>query len=492
LFVFGNLYYFDNFLSLRMKKINLLFSLSLVCFTANTFAQQFSSQVTPFITVNAPQIAITHVKLIDGTGNPAKADQTVIINNGKIQQVGDAKRIAVPNGAQVIDGTGKTLTPGLVMLHEHMYYTVMDGGFFNIAEMPFSFPRLYLAGGATTIRTAGSIEPQTDLAIKRLISEGKTLGPDMDVTAPYIEEAGGYDIPSLNTIKGPEDAVATVKFWADRGCTSFKMYVHATKADMAAVIKEAHKRHMKVTGHIGAVTYREAAELGIDNLEHGFMASGDFDSLKTDDKVNDNDERLSLLNLDVNSPKMKSLQQFMISKHVALTSTLTVFEPYTGHEMVPGGGEEALTVEAKDLVKNRWQAAQNRDQASAELFKKNQHWEKMYYDMGGLLVAGTDPTGAGRVVSGYSNHREIELLVDAGFTAEQAIRICTLNGAIYLGRQAEIGTIATGKKADLVLTDGDITQDIKNIRKTELVFKNGVGFDSQKIFGSVQGHVGMN
>lgn len=160
-----------------MKKISLFFSLSLVCFTANTFAQQFSSQVTPYIKVNAPQIAITHVKLIDGTGNPAKADQTVIINNGKIQQVGDAKRIAVPNGAQVIDGTGKTLTPGLVMLHEHMYYTVMDGGFFNIAEMPFSFPRLYLAGGATTIRTAGSIEPQTDLAIKRLISEGKHWAP---------------------------------------------------------------------------------------------------------------------------------------------------------------------------------------------------------------------------------------------------------------------------------------------------------------------------
>jgi imidazolonepropionase-like amidohydrolase len=474
-----------------MKKTGLFFSLLLCGFTINSFAQQFSQQVTPFIKVNVPLVAITHVKLVDGTGNPAKADQTIIISNGKIQQVGDAKSVAVPTGAQVIDGTGKTVTPGLVMLHEHMYYTVQAGSLFNIAEMPFSFPRLYLAGGATTIRTAGSIEPQTDLAIKRLVNEGKTIGPDMDVTAPYIEEQG-YDIPALNTVKGPEDAVATVKFWADRGCTSFKMYVHATKADMAAVVKEAHKRHMKVTGHIGAVTYREAAEIGIDDLEHGFMASGDFDTLKTDDKVNDNEERQSLLKLDVNSPKMKSLQQYMLSKHVALTSTLTVFEPSTGHEVVPGGGEDALTIEAKDAVQKRWQAAQNRDQSTIELFKKNQVWEKMYYDMGGLLVAGTDPTGAGRVVSGYSNHREIELLVDAGFTPEQAIKICTLNGAIYLGREAEIGTIAAGKKADLVLTDGDITQDIKNIRKTELVFKNGVGFDSQKIFDSVKGHVGMN
>src|SRR6202012_5030720 len=280
-----------------MKKTSLIFSLVLFCITTNSFAQQFSQQVTPFIKVNAPVVAITHVKLVDGTGNPAKADQTVIINAGKIQQVGDAKSITVPTGAQVIDGTGKTLTPGLVMLHEHMYYTVQAGSLFNIAEMPFSFPRLYLAGGAPTIRTAGSIEPQTDLAIKRLIAEGKNIGPDMDVTAPYIEEQG-YDIPALNTINGPEDAVATVRFWANKGCTSFKMYVHATKADMAAVVKEAHSRHMKVTGHIGAVTYREAAETGIDDLEHGFMASSDFDSLKTEDKVNDNEERQSLLKLD--------------------------------------------------------------------------------------------------------------------------------------------------------------------------------------------------
>jgi imidazolonepropionase-like amidohydrolase len=476
-----------------MKKSCLFFTLLLSGFAISTFAQQFTPSVTAYIKVNTPAFAITNVKVIDGTGRPAKERQTVLVADGKIEQVGDTNSVVIPQGVgiQIIDGTGKTVIPGLVMLHEHMYYTVAAGSFFNIAEMPYSFPRLYLAGGATTIRTAGSIEPQTDLAIKRLIGEGKTLGPDMDVTAPYIEEQG-YDIPALNTIKGPEDAAATVKFWADRGCTSFKMYVHATKADMAAVVKEAHKRHLKVTGHIGAVTYREATEIGIDNLEHGFMASGDFDTLKTDDKVNDNEERQSLLALDVNSPKMKSLQQYMIGKHVALTSTLTVFEPSTGHEVVPGGGEEALTIEAKDAVNKRWQTAQNRDQSTIALFKKEQAWEKMFYDMGGLLVAGTDPTGAGRVVSGYSNHREIELLVDGGFTPEQAIKICTLNGAIYLGRQAEIGTIAPGKKADLVLIDGDLTQDIKNIRKTELVFKNGVGFDSQKIFDSVKGHVGMN
>lgn len=473
-----------------MKKLLTAVTL-LLAFAFDCAAQQYTPQVAAYIRVNAPVVAITNVKLIDGTGNPAKEHQTVIISEGRIQQVGDASAVTAPAGAKVVDGTGKTLIPGLVMLHEHLYYTLPVENYFNIAEMPYSFPRLYLAGGVTTARTAGSIEPQTDLALKRMIGEGKIIGPDFDVTAPYIEERG-YEIPALNVVKGPKDAEATAKFWADHGCTSFKMYVHATKADMAAVVKVAHHRHLKVTGHIGAVTYREAADIGIDDLEHGFLVSSDFDTTKVDDQVNDSEERQSLLKLDVNSPKMKDLMQYMIKKHVALTSTLTVFEPSTGHEMVPGGGEEALTPEARELVTKRWTAAQNHDQATAQLFKKEQTWEKQFYDLGGLLVAGTDPTGAGRVVSGYSNHREIELLVDAGFTPEQAIKICTLNGAIYLERQKDIGTIAAGKKADLVLIDGDITTDIKNIRKIELVFKGGVGFNSQKIFESVKGRVGMN
>lgn len=474
-----------------MKKSCLILTIIFSAVTLKSFSQKYTPQVSAYIKINTPTVAITDVKLIDGTGKPAKEHQTVVVSNGKIVSVGDTKKIKVPTDAQVIEGTGKTLTPGLVMLHEHLYYTLPVDNFFNISEMPYSFPRLYLAGGATTVRTAGSIEPQTDLALKRMITEGKVIGPDMDVTAPYIEEQG-YEIPALNVIKGPEDAAATVNFWADRGCTSFKMYVHATQADMAAVVREAHKRHLKVTGHIGAVTYHEAAQIGIDNLEHGFLASSDFDSLKTENEVDDSHERQSLIKLDVNSPKMKALMRYMIDKRTALTSTLTVFEPSTGHEMVPGGGEEAITPLVKEMVQKRWQAAQNKDQAGAALFKKEQSWEKQFYDMGGLLVAGTDPTGAGRVVSGYSNHREIELLVEGGFTPEQAIKICTLNGAVYLEREKEIGTIAPGKNADLVLTDGDITADIKNIRKTELVFKNGVGFDSQKIFESVKGRVGIN
>ncbi|HEX8326133.1 MAG TPA: amidohydrolase family protein [Hymenobacter sp.] len=458
--------------------------------TAAAYAQQFTPQVQEFIKVSAPVVALTDAKVIDGTGRPALLHQTVLLQNGRITQVGAIKKVKVPAGAQVINCAGKTLIPGLVMLHEHLYYTMPVGGYFNIAQMPYSFPRLYLAGGATTIRTAGSIEPQTDLAIKRMIGEGKLIGPDMDVTAPYIEEPS-MDIPALNTVKGPEDAAATTKYWADRGCTSFKMYMHATRADLAAVVREAHARNLKITGHLCALTYREAAEIGIDNLEHGFMASSDFVPNKAPD-VCDNNVRQSLLRLPVNSPEMTSLIKFLVGKKVALTSTLTVFEPYTGREVVLGGGLEALIPQMQERETATWKQNQQRDTASVRLFKKNMAWEKQFYDAGGLLVAGTDPTGAGRTIAGYSNRRQIELLVEAGFTPVQAIKVSTLNGATYLGREKEIGTIEAGKQGDLVLINGDPEKDIQQVRQMEIVFKNGVGFDSVKLFESMKGKVGLN
>ena len=453
-------------------------------------AQNFTPQVKQYFSVKADTIALTDATVIDGTGSPAKPHQTLIIINGRIAQLGKTGTVAIPPGAKVINASGKTLIPGLVMVHEHLYYTMPFENMFNVAEMPYSFPRMYLAGGATTVRTAGSIEPQTDLNIKRMIEEGKIIGPDMDVTAPYIERPG-FDIPSINMIKDTAEAARSVGFWADKGCTSFKMYMHITRADLAAVVREAHARNMKVTGHLCTLTYREAAETGIDDLEHGFMASSDFDANKKADEFDYPAASKALRELDANSPKMKELIQFLISKKTALTSTLPVFIPYTDREAVPGGGEDALLPEVKERVVNQWKQAQHKDTLSAALFKKELGWEKQFYDAGGLLIAGTDPTGAGHTVAGYANHTEMELLAEAGFTPVQVVKICTLNGAVYLGRNKEIGTLEVGKKADIVLIDGDLDKDIKAIRNTEVVFKNGVGYDSKKIFDSVKGKVGM-
>jgi imidazolonepropionase-like amidohydrolase len=444
-----------------------------------------------FITDSARITALVDATVIDGTGSPSKKHQTIVIENGIITKLGMTGSVALPAGAAVINCSGKTIIPGMVMLHEHLYYTMVMGNYFNLAEMPYSFPRMYLAGGATTIRTAGSIEPQTDIAIRRLIDEGRYLGPDIDVTAPYIERKG-WDIPTMFEIKDSSEASSMVNFWADRGCTSFKMYTHATREDLIAVLREAHKRKMKVTGHIGTLTYREAAEAGIDNLEHGFFASADFDHERIGHEFNTNRETKALEHLDVNSSEMKSLIDLLIRKNVALTSTLPVFAPYTNAEVILGGGDSVLLPEALKLVQDRWTYDQNKDSDDVVLFKKELVWEKQFYDAGGLLVCGTDPTGAGNVLPGYGSRTEIEYLVAGGFSAVQAIRVATLNGAKYLNRDNQIGSVETGKKADLVLIDGDLETDIHNIRKTETVFKNGMGFDSKKIFASLKGRVGLN
>jgi imidazolonepropionase-like amidohydrolase len=473
-----------------MRNTNSLLVILLSSIYFQSWSQSWAPNVRPFIKDSAAVTVITDVSLFDGTGGAPKTHQTLVIDHGIISQVGAAGEIKAPAGATVIDGTGKTVIPGLVMLHEHLYYTMPIDIYFNVQEMPSSFPRMYLAGGVTTMRTAGSIEPSTDLALHRMIGEGKLLGPDIDVTAPYFERKG-FDIPSINIIKDTAEAAASVNFWADKGCTSFKMYMHITKGDLRNVVREAHKRGLKVTGHLCSVTYREAAEIGIDDLEHGFMASSDFDETKKEDGFA-NGARQSLQNLDVNSPKMKSMISFLISKKVALTSTLPVFEPFTGREVIQGGGGDAMLAQVLERVTNGWKLRQGRDSAAVSLFRKELAWEKQYYDAGGLLVAGTDPTGSGRTIAGYSDYREIELLVEGGFTVGQAIKICTLNGAIYLNRDKEIGTIRTGKKADLVLINGEIDKEVTNIRKTEIVFKDGVGFDSPKIFATVKGQVGMN
>jgi len=457
----------------------------------NCTAQLPNSSVREYITDSAKIIALIDVKIIDGTGGPSKTNQTLIIKNGLISQLGKVKDIIVPGDADIITCTGKTLIPGMVMLHEHLFYTMLLGNYFNLAEMPYSFPRMYLAGGATTIRTGGSIEPQTDLAIKTMIAEGKLLGPDIDVTAPYLERKG-WDIPALNTIKDSAEAAASVNFWADKGCTSFKMYVHAKKEDLIAVVREAHKRNLKVTGHIGTITYREAAELGIDNLEHGFFVSSDFDKEKKQNEYNNERETRALQNLDVNSADMKNLIRFLIQKNVAITSTLAVLAPYTNSEVVLGGGDSALLPEVKKMVTKRWKSYQNRDSDQIVLFKKELAWEKEFFNEGGLLVCGTDPTGSGNTLAGYGSRKEIELLVEGGFTPLDAIRIATLNGAKYLNRDKTIGSVEPGKTADLVLIDGDPESNISDIRKTQIVFKNGIGFDSKKIFDSVKGKVGLN
>lgn len=340
------------------------------------------------------------------------------------------------------------------------------------------------------MRTGGSVQPDADLNIKKWIAQGLMTGPRIHVTSPHLTREG-ISVPSLGVIENSEQMGQTVNFWADRGITSFKVYTTITREDLRVCVREAHKRGFKVTGHLCSVSYREAADIGIDNLEHGFMASSDFQPDKPLDQCDYFDSRQALSAEDLDGDNINALIDHLIEKGTAITTTPNVFEPYTEREIVPGGGFKALTQDYQLAVQRRYESMVNNDANAATLFHKNMKWLKRFYDKGGHLIAGTDPTGAGRTVAGYANQRTVELLVEEGFLLEDAIKICTLNGAKFLEVDDQVGTIAVGKTADIVLIDGEITKDIRLIRNNKVVFKDGIGFDSEKMFESVNGKVGL-
>ncbi|MBD0832072.1 amidohydrolase family protein [Aestuariibaculum sediminum] len=470
----------------RIKIFFIGFSLSV----SVLWGQKFSKEVQNFISVDTTLVAITHVKLIDGTGSAVKNNQTIIIKNNKIESIGASNTVKIPEDAYVIKGSGKTVIPGLVMLHEHLFYPKFFENWYSVNQLTFSFPRLYLAGGVTTMRTAGSIQPQTDLNIKKWILEGKMTGPKMDVTSPFIDREG-VPIASIGFIKNSKEVKEIVNFWANRGVTSFKLYNNVTKEDLKTCINEAHKRGLKVTGHLCSVTYEEASNLGIDNLEHGFRVSSDFVKNKDSDICDPFEVRNAYNNEPVNSTRINTLIATLIKNGTTLTTTPNVFEPYTGRELIPGGGEKAVTPELLNDVTQIYNQYVNKDSIRVAGYKKNMIWIKRFYDQGGKLVAGTDPTGAGRTVAGYANQHTLELLHEAGFPLVDVVKICTFNGAKYLNQDQTIGTIETGKTADLILINGDLESNINNIRNMEIVFKDGIGYDSKKLFDSVNGLVGL-
>jgi len=447
-----------------------------------------SAAVHAYVNVDSPIVALTHVRVIDGTGAPPRDDQTLIIRDGRIASLGSSKSIAIPSDAQVIDLTGKSVIPGLVRVHEHLFYPTGPGVYGTLAE---SFTRLYLAGGVTSMRTAGNLNGFGDIGIKRDIDAGKKPGPWIDATAPYLEGAG-LGLDQVHELTGPDDARRMVNFWADAGATSFKAYMHITRAELGAAIEEAHKRGFKVTAHLCSVTYREAAALGIDNLEHGFFVSTDFVANKKVDECPGQTVGLTAVAaVDPNGDAVKSLIAELVRHHVALTSTLTVFENiFPGRPLPPG--LDVLEPQLRAQFEQRHTAAAaNTTSVYGALFAKARAMELAFARAGGMLLAGTDPTGAGGVIPGYSNQRELELLVESGFTPLEAIRICTLNGATFLGRGDRAGSITAGKDADLVVIAGDPSTRISDVRNVQIVFKQGVGYDPAKLIESVKGKVGL-
>jgi enamidase len=443
-----------------------------------------------FVSHAQPSIAITHATLIDGSGAPPAKDMTVLFAAGRITAVGPSASTHVPKGVAVIDGAGKTVVPGFVLMHEHLFYPIGKGRY---GTYPEQFTRLYLASGATTIRTAGSLDPYADLAVARAIKSGKQIGPDMDVTGPYIEDHPQLD--RMPSVHGPDKVRELVNYWADEGVTSFKVYEHVSRADLRAAIEAAHARGLKVTGHICSITYEEAIAAGIDNLEHSFMEPSDFVPGRKPEECPSWEMRAdSLMALDPQGPEIQRLIKLLVDHKVALTSTLPVTEVLMrGHRP----SDEALAPlspglrSSFDAMWTRLQPSQMVNVMTAFVPKLLQ-FERAFVAAGGLLMAGSDPTSFGGTVPGTTAQRQLHMMLEGGFQLPQSIRIMSLNAAIYLGRDQEIGSVVVGKRADLVLLNGDLSADANAIDHVDSVFKNGVGYDSAAIKKALAGTVGID
>ena len=469
----------------------LIASCLLACASSQLPAQSFDKLAAgprSMVSVSEPVVALTNVRVIDGTGAAPRENQTIVIQNGRIARIGPSASTQAPAGARVIDLTGHSVIPGIVGMHDHTFYTTSR----RSVQANYTFPRLYLASGVTTTRTTGSMSPYSEMNLKKRIDSGEAPGPRMHVAGPYISGDGSGS--GMYEVGTPEDARRVVDYWAKEGVTWFKFYTSITRDEMKAAIDEAHKHGLKLTGHLCSVGYREAVALGIDALEHSLFANSEYDPNKKPDQCPATANQ-SFVSLDMKSPAVKATIDDMVKHKVAMTSTLAIYELF-----VPNRPPEldqrmldAMSPETRDeYINSRKQIAANPTAGiPPEVFKKAMEFDRMFVAAGGLLAAGSDPTGNGGALPGFGDQRNHELFVEAGFTPVESIKIMTLNGAKVLGVDKDLGSIETGKIADLVVINGNPAATPADIRKVTIVFKDGVGYDSAKLLNAVKGWVGI-
>ena len=475
----------------------------LASLTVHAQTPELSKAVQEFVRVNSGKTVLTHVRIIDGTGAAAVDDQNLVIENGKITAITKGADVAADKSTAVLDLHGHTVMPGIVGMHDHLFYIVRPNldsrrHFDNpvlVTQMTFSAPRLYLAGGVTTMRTTGSVEPYADLNLKRDIDAGKLPGPHMDVSGPYLEGAESYFI-QMPHLTGPDDARQTVEYWADRGVTSFKAYMNITRAEL----KRRSMRRTSAASKSPAICARSLtrkrpssasmiSNTASSSTRSWIPARNQTSAVKA--------RAMKLLPAWIRIVRGERPDQFAGQPSVAITTTPPVFEGDLG------GGRPPLRQQALDatspqaredfflLRQPRPASAPAPKVDPATLWKHDLELEPAFAAAGGLLLAGPDPTGRGDVLPGFGDQREVELLVEAGFSPVEAIKVATLNGAVYLGRDKQIGSIAAEKNADLVVIKGDPSKQISDVENVKFVFKDGVGYDSRKLLDSVRGRYGQ-
>jgi imidazolonepropionase-like amidohydrolase len=436
-----------------------------------------SDYTQSFVSLNTSKIALSNVMVIDGTGKPSKNSQTLLIQNGIIVTIGNVKDIQIADDFYEINLSGKTIIPGIIGMHNHIRIPR--------SAMLSTAPKLYLAAGVTTIQTCGTGNPYEELAIAKSINRGAQPGPEIINSGPYFTGPNG----KTNFIRftNEETVRDTIKYWAGQGIKWLKVYRNTRPQDLKVIIDEAHKNNLKVTGHLCATTYSEAADLGIDAIEHGFIHNYDHATERETGVCSGNTDFRT--NLAVESEAVEQVQQKLITNDVALGSTLAIFEAQANVEADARDLEVMAPFHQEAYYQRK---ARKQQQGPAWYFKKEWLTKSMAYELqffrkGGLLVAGLDP--GLHNMPGFGDQKNYELFIEAGFRPEEAVQVMSSNGAKLLER-TDIGTLEKGKIANLIVLDGNLENNPKVIRNVQIVFKDGVGYDPKKLIHSVKGNVG--
>ena len=448
-------------------KFLLRLNLLLFLLTFGLFA--YSQTKSKFAIYNSGEIVLQNARIVDVIKGTVLVGQSLFIADGKIKSIGKTGELQFPKTAQVINLEGKTILPGLVMLHEHMNYNT-GAAVWNF--QPLSFPKLYLAGGVTTLRTAGAENPMYDLNLKRQIDNGQKIGPRMFITGPMFNDKSGGFLGDF-IVSTYEDGRKATAFWADQGCTSFKVYSDISKEALKGVIDEAHKRGLMVTGHLGKMSCTEAANLGIDNIEHSFGSCS-------------SDLKLSFDTTWTVSPEQKAVKDLinlLIAKKVTLTATPFSDSDYQNVELLDYlSTDERKRIEGYMKNPPPFIPKEINDKQLRPL-------EKLFIKNGGKVVLGADAADGG-LLPGFQNHNVLVSMVKAGWTPLEVLKMATIDGATFLKAQENLGSITIGKIADLIVVSGQPDQHIEHIKNIEVVFRSGIGYDSKALRQSVKGLVG--
>ncbi len=428
-----------------------------------------------FETAANNRILIKNTKVIDSIS--IHKDVDVLVSNGVIQAVEPS--LSVDGDVRLIDGSNTTLIPGFVATHNHLH---MPGATF-LGE---AGARLYLAGGVTTMQTTGAAEPLQELQLKQDIEKGKVAGPDIVATGPYFTGPDGNAV--MLRMTDAEAIDKEIGKWVDRGVSWFKVYRHTTEAQLKAIIESAHKRGAKVTGHLCSITMQQASEWSIDAIEHGFIHAYDFAEGKSAGECDGSNSFRS--SLDIQGEALEQLHRTLIDNNVAISSTPSIFEAQTPKTSVNPAYKSYLAPHLLERAENYLQRREN----SAETWYFKRDWldktlqhDRLFLKRGGLLTIGPDP--GLHSMPGFADQRNFELLVEGGFTTQEAIHVMSANGAKLLGFK-DRGYIKEGYRADLIIVKGDLESAPQNINDIKLVIKNGVVYTPEDLRKGLEGQLG--